>query len=905
MRRSKKKFNTTILILLVLSISLGYAFLAYDLNITGISIINNPTWDIHFENVQVKEGSVSSPTPVIDNSKTTVTYSVTLNIPGDYFEFTVDAVNAGTIDGMIDEIADTLNGNPINNNLPNALEYSITYDDDLALAENQILEKGDFETIKVHVGYKKDLTDEDLPDTEQTLNFTFTISYVQADNTAQAVNHVTLYNVLKKEATSGGLAREYTGAHHDSFTEEPSKKIYHWYAENDTEGTQVLDKNNVVFAGQCWQMIRTTDTGGVKLIYNGEAQNNRYCLNSRGTHVGYNSLISDTMTYDYWYGTDYTYDSSSKKFTVSGETEQVRWSASTWPGLIGKYTCASTNETYACSKIYLVESYNSASKANLIPIQSSIYATIGSVKYNENQNSPAYVGYMYGDVYEYTLTSVSDGQNFRTTQAMLSNYALNTTYWYADTIDYGTLATNKYSLVNPYQVSSTDDYPSLVGKYTFRNTSQTYTNGSVYYIAGVNGSTMYYIQLKSGNLLSAYEPIKFGDSITDNGNGTYTINNPVSVSLSDWVTNYDNYINKYTCNNSNVSCSNPRYITSATRTNYFYISAGEKILIAKERNGLNLTDTLLVTKSELILNSSNYSDYKYTCNSTSATCTEETLRLIREYSETGYNYVKNYYFGSSVTWDGTNYTLQNPIEMENYNNLNNISTHHYICLTPGNKICSTVGYVYDYSGLGNMFHITLSNGITTVEKALEDMLTKNTTNSTIKFAVDNWYKKYMLNYDNYIEDTIFCNDRSIISLGGWDSNGGMTNDEYILFKENELTTDLSCTNNTDKFSVSNPSARLTYKVGLMSSPEMYILNNALARRTGQEIGTDYWLISPKYYRETWTVNRLVNSSGGINSDEVNRISRGIRPAISLKPGTKYSSGSGTMQYPYIVNTSGN
>ena len=78
----------------------------------------------------------------------------------------------------------------------------------------------------------------------------------------------TLYNVLKKEAITGGLAREYTGAHGDSMDSSKStEKIYHWYAENDTQGTQILNKNNVIFAGQCWQMIRTTDTGGVKMIY--------------------------------------------------------------------------------------------------------------------------------------------------------------------------------------------------------------------------------------------------------------------------------------------------------------------------------------------------------------------------------------------------------------------------------------------------------------------------------------------------------------------------------------------------------------------------------------------------------------------------------------------------------------
>ena len=79
-----------------------------------------------------------------------------------------------------------------------------------------------------------------------------------------------LYDVLKDAAEEGTYAKEYTGSHHDSFTEEPSKKIYHWYGNNDANGTAILDKNNVIFAKHCWQMIRTTDTGGVKMIYNGD-----------------------------------------------------------------------------------------------------------------------------------------------------------------------------------------------------------------------------------------------------------------------------------------------------------------------------------------------------------------------------------------------------------------------------------------------------------------------------------------------------------------------------------------------------------------------------------------------------------------------------------------------------------
>ena len=710
----------------------------------------------------------------------------------------------------------------------------------------------------------------------------------------------TLYNVLYKEAKKNGLAKEYTESHQDSMNASLStEKIYHWYAKNSTEGTAILDKNNVIFANHCWQMIRTTDTGGVKMIYNGEAVDNQ-CLSTRGTHVGYASRTSQDLASNYWYGTDYTYDSTAKTFKVSGTTEQTMWNESNGPELVGKYTCKSTSVDGTCATLYLVESYYNTTSAYVIPLNSnSKYSQFGTLQFNESYNSPTYVGYMYGDVYAYSSTNVTTSQSFTTTQTMLQSTSLGTSYWYADSIDYGTLTANRYSLVNPYQVSAKTDYPNLVGKYTFRSSNQTNTATSVYYIAAVNNTTMYYKQLQSGNLLSAYEPIVFGDSIRDNGDGTYTINNPTNVTLSDWYTNYANYKEKYTCNDSSTTCASPRYTTATTSTNYTYINAGEKIMIGKTRSGLTLTDTLLVRKDELVINSSNYSDYNYTCNTDSATCTETTLRMIDSFTTTGYNYALNHYYGSSVTWDGTNYTLVDPIEIENYNNMNNISTHHYMCVSKGLKTCATVAYVYNYTDSGAMYYITLRDGVTTVGKALEDMLTKNTTNSTMKSGIDAWYKHYLLeDYDDYIEDTIFCNDRSIRALNGWNPDGGMTN-AYLQFKEYNDTSDLSCTNTTDKFSVSNNNAKLTYKVGLMSSPEMNILNNSNARKTGQY----YWLASPYYFYNYYNCasGRVVNANGDMHYSNVGGAG-GVRPAVSLKPGITYSTGDGSMSNPYVVAT---
>ena len=193
--KNKKKLNYMILIIMILVISIGYAILSTNLNIIGTGTINNPTWDIHWENVQVKTGSVSASTPTIDTAKTTVNYSVTLSIPGEYYEFTVDAVNAGTIDGMVSVVSNKLNNVEITT-LPNYLEYKVTYEDGVDIAPNHLLAANSSEKYKVHVGYKKDISVSDIPATPQTLNLSFSVTYVQSNSNSEVVPHSrTVYTV--------------------------------------------------------------------------------------------------------------------------------------------------------------------------------------------------------------------------------------------------------------------------------------------------------------------------------------------------------------------------------------------------------------------------------------------------------------------------------------------------------------------------------------------------------------------------------------------------------------------------------------------------------------------------------------------------------------------------------------
>ena len=64
-----KNKKYTLFLIVLLCISIGYAVLNTTLNINGKSTIQKNTWDVHFENVQIIDGSVeATKVPTIENS---------------------------------------------------------------------------------------------------------------------------------------------------------------------------------------------------------------------------------------------------------------------------------------------------------------------------------------------------------------------------------------------------------------------------------------------------------------------------------------------------------------------------------------------------------------------------------------------------------------------------------------------------------------------------------------------------------------------------------------------------------------------------------------------------------------------------------------------------------------------
>ena len=163
-RRSKKSKNRILmLLLLILSITIGFALLSTTLKINGFANVKGNRFDIHWDESSIveTEGSNEATTPatVIDQEKKNISFAVELRLPGQFYEFTVDAVNSGTIAAEIDTIE--LNyypaGSDVPTSLPEHLEYKIEYANGGQISPGDLLKPGKSIKYRVRFGYKSSI----------------------------------------------------------------------------------------------------------------------------------------------------------------------------------------------------------------------------------------------------------------------------------------------------------------------------------------------------------------------------------------------------------------------------------------------------------------------------------------------------------------------------------------------------------------------------------------------------------------------------------------------------------------------------------------------------------------------------------------------------------------------------
>ena len=270
------------------------------------------------------------------------------------------------------------------------------------------------------------------------------------------------------------------------------------------------------------------------------------------------------------------------------------------------------------------------------------------------------------------------------------------------------------------------------------------------------------------------------------------------------------------------------------------------------------------------------------------------------YSSKSMSSESNIVFGNSFTYANGSYTLTGTKTVATWSSgYNTINNNHYTCMTTGNT-CTALYYVY-YAGSSTAYYITLTGG-KSVNDALNEMLYANDVNkndSTIKAYIDSWYENNIKDkYEDKLEDTIFCNDRSMSneSYNGWNPNGGKT--AIILKFKNYDTSNqsLACTNETDRFSHNNAKAYLKYPIGLLSAPELILAGYGKSHYFNS--GEYVWLGSPIAFVDDYaTVGQVY--PGGLRSTYA-VIPEGVRPSLSLKPKTYFSSGNGSFTNPFVI-----
>ena len=290
-----------------------------------------------------------------------------------------------------------------------------------------------------------------------------------------------------------------------------------------------------------------------------------------------------------------------------------------------------------------------------------------------------------------------------------------------------------------------------------------------------------------------------------------------------------------------------------------------------------------------------YVGYKY----------NEKFSLHESNNETNYTWFTNtqkYNFGTGYSFDESTkkFTLTGDIKQltwkDNHDEI--VKNNLYSCL---NTSCNVVYKVTGYSSETVMMVQPISYS----SDSYADAVT-NTTNSSIKTTLDTWYKNNMTAYTSYLADTTFCNDRSVTSGSGYLTTPTTTYGAYGRLTLRRAPS-LKCAQDSDKFTLTNESAKLDYPVSLITADEASMAGGVVGVANSNYYlynGQYTWTLSPSLFRSNASNAYVwdVLPSGGLNAWNDVTYSFGARPVINLKADTQITKGDGTALNPYVVKS---
>ena len=269
-------------------------------------------------------------------------------------------------------------------------------------------------------------------------------------------------------------------------------------------------------------------------------------------------------------------------------------------------------------------------------------------------------------------------------------------------------------------------------------------------------------------------------------------------------------------------------------------------------------------------------------------------------------------YGNDIEYKDGKYHLKDKYISENgwEKDYTTISTkYHYTCFSTEDS-CETVNYIYNAKVSSVAYYFELAGGKTHTT-ILDEMVTNSTNenNSTIKTYVDTWYSTNMINYTSYLEDTVWCNDRSIYQLNGWDKDKNATDHLTFSATKNlyiDYAPKLDCSNRNDSFTVSseNGNGKLTYPVSLLTTDEITLAGSVIGTNSNFYLKNGYvwWTITPNTFAGHSAFVFYLDNNGNLTKNSNVKYSAGVRPTISLKSWIDYISGTGTTTNPYVIET---
>ena len=604
---------------------------------------------------------------------------------------------------------------------------------------------------------------------------------------------------------------------------------------------------------------------------------------------------SPSGTNSYVNETNFAYDSSwtpktstvgAKKILVRGATIKSSGTSTIQDiNITGRYYNLNLDQSQLVDKSFTGTIYVENNNCTVKELEPTLYNAIAKRYNNGDEQVKLYDGTKYGDTTTYAnniyyFDGIAKNNNVffggfcwqmvRTTDTGGVKLIYNGIQKYVSD-DYTLLSQSEYSNLN-----NDASYP-----YTYDETNKTWTSTNT----GTNSSTISFTAPSNGNYvinydLSMYNYINyinveiFKDDVSQ---GKYTGTTTGQIGFEDLTTS----------NVIKVVFTRTESWTSGSRNNVIF-SFGKANSIIKSCN--NTQTDAEIGKSAFNSSSANslvYAGYMYNKNKAYASLKKSMTSL------------SNIAFGNSFTYENGNYILKDTITVSTWSNeYENINNNHYTFFNESTSQ-SKIYYVY-YTTSSEAYYIELSNG-KSVEDALNDMLygdNVNVDNSTIKDTIDTWYTNNMTSYTDKLEDTIFCNDRSLSNKGGWEPNGGNTSTK-LEFKNEHFNYSLACENKNDRFTVNTGigNGALTYPVGLLSSAEMYSFSN------GQKV----WYGTPVVYAHINSddVDTVIGRGSGDSNGAVFELaissSCGVRPAISLKHDTIPTKGDGSYTDPFVIN----